>query len=127
MSEGARYDTRRRALGLSVSELAQLHGCAERTINRRVNDQQPVQPDDWDDLEDLEERMEALVDAVVRLATEKTISGPVPLVRYRSQAALDTGPHACDLPLGAHAMMIAWTDDQLAAQGIETKIIWAAE
>ena len=27
--------------------------------------------------------------------------------------------------LGAHAMMAAWLDDQLAPQGIDTEIVWA--
>lgn len=123
----ARYDTRRRALGLSVREAAALHRCTERTVNRWNAGALDVEADAWNDLDDLEKRMEAQVAALVDLVTDCTMAGPAPLTRYRSQEEMDASPHDCDLPLGAHAIMIAWADDQLAAQGIKTLIGWAVE
>ena len=125
----AAFDTRRRMLGLSVRDTAQVCGrdggpVSEKAVNNWIRGEAPVPLDAQLALEALELRMEDQVAALVDLITDKTMIGPEPLVRYRTQEALDDGPHACELPLGAHAMMIAWADDQLAAQGVETDIIW---
>lgn len=122
---GAEYDTRRRALGLSVRDLAELHGCAERTINRRILGEQPVRPEDMADLEQLEDAMDRAVDQAVKLAKAEAGRMPIALYRYRNAEHLATSPHAATLPAGSHAMMIAWAADALAAEGFDVTVEWA--
>ena len=121
----ARYDTRRRALGLSVRDAADWHGTTERTINRWNSGAQDVEHRAWHELDRLERMMEAQVDGMLQVVTDHTATGPVPLFRYRTVEELEASPHACGLPLGAHAIMIGWLEDQLEAQGIEAEIVWA--
>lgn len=129
----AQLDTRRRALGLSVGEAAAWWGVSERAYSRWMRgDDAPRDPDGLlERLALLEEIMEGLVDAIVEQAADLTDAGPVRLDRYRSQADLDAALRlvidrpGVSLPLGAHAVMTAWADDQLAAAGIETVIEWA--
>ncbi|MCP4564079.1 MAG: helix-turn-helix transcriptional regulator [Bosea sp.] len=123
---GAGFDTRRRALGLSISETAAVCGPVnERTVNRWINDHSSVPPDALASLDALEEAMEKAVDRLVAIATDQTMAGPIQIRRYRTQDDLAASPDDIGIPLGAHAMMTAWLDDQLAAQGIETEIVWA--
>lgn len=127
---GARFDTRRRALGLSIAETAVVCSrdgtpVSERTINRWINDVSAVPEDAFEALDRLEERMEATVDALTAAADDITMEGPVTVRRYRTAEDLLDSPDDVGLPLGAHAMMIAWLDDRLAADGIETDIVWA--
>lgn len=127
---GARFDTRRRALGLSVSETATVCGrdgvsVAERTINRWINDISVIPENAFDALDHLEERMETVVDALVAAATDRSMAGPIVVRRYRTPADLSASPDDVGLPFGAHAMMVAWFDDRLAAEAIETNIVWA--
>ncbi|WP_438852966.1 hypothetical protein [Brevundimonas nasdae] len=135
MFSGAYLDTRRRALGLSIAETAAWMHAPERTINRWINDESaPRSADDLiGRLAELEDMMEAIADGIVSAATDHTVAGPVRLDRYRTQADLDAAmaeiltPENSDfrLPLGAHAMLTAWADDQLAALGVATAIMWA--
>ena len=99
----------------------------ERTINRWINGHSPVPDDAGEALHKLEIAMEAASDRLVDIATDLTIAGPVTLRRYRTQDELSASQDDTGLPLGAHAMMTAWLDDALAAQGIETEIVWADE
>lgn len=125
---GARFDTRRRALGLSIGEAALVCGNVnERAVNRWINGIHRVPDDAWAALDALEGTMEAAVDKLVSVATEMTMAGPVQIRRYRTHDDLVGGPDDIGIPLGAHAMMTAWLDDQLAAQGIDTEIVWADE
>lgn len=121
----AEYDTRRRALGLSVRELAAWHGCTERTVNRRIAGEQMVRDDDAADLDRLEDAMQRAVDEAVALATGMTAAGPVRLTRYRTAEDQARSPHASSLPLGAHAIMIGWAADALEAEGVRVEIVWA--
>lgn len=127
---GARFDTRRRALGLSVAETAIVCGregqpVAERTINRWINDRSPVPQDAFDALVDLEEEMDLWVSKLVKMAADMTMAGPIQIRRYRTQEHLSGSQDDIDIPLGAHAMMLAWLDYALAVEGIDTEIVWA--
>lgn len=120
---GARFDTRRRALGLSVSEAAKVcGGVNERAVNRWMNDIHAVPDDAWEALDFLEQCMEDAVDRLVDIVGERK---SIQVRRYRNQDELAASPDDIGIPLGAHAMMTAWLDDQLAARGIETEIVWA--
>jgi hypothetical protein len=127
---GARFDTRRRALGLSIGETAIVCGragtpVAERTINRWINDLSNVPNDAFAALDALEIWMEKTIDRLTQIATDQTMAGPIVVRRYRTQDDLSASGDDLGIPLGAHAMMTAWLDDQLAAQGIATDIVWA--
>lgn len=121
----AEFDTRRRSLGLSTREAAALCGVQERTLNRWQAGDYAIPQDAVDALDALEESMSDAVENVVTFATDNVESGPVILWRYRTQAVLDRSEHASGMPLGAHAMMIAWAADALAAEGIGVQIEWA--
>lgn len=123
---GARFDTRRRALGLSISETAAVcGGVNERTVNRWINGHSPPPEDAWGALEALETTMESAIDKLVEIASDRTMAGPIEVRRYRTQNDLSASQDDFGIPLGAHAMMTAWLDDALAAQGIDTSIVWA--
>lgn len=127
---GAALDTRRRALGLSIVELGRIcahngRPVAERTVHRWLDGYSPVPDYALEALDAVEEIMERAVDRLAAIATEMTISGPIQVRRYRTQDDLTGSPDDIGIPLGAHAMMTAWLDDQLAAQGIDTEIVWA--
>ena len=123
---GAGFDTRRRALGLSIAETAAVcGGVNERTVNRWINDHSPVPDDAFGALDALEEALERAVDRLVTIATEQTMAGPIIVRRYRTQDDLSASRDDIGIPLGAHAMMTAWLDDALAAQGVDTKIVWS--
>jgi transcriptional regulator with XRE-family HTH domain len=122
----AEYDTRRRALGLSIRDLAELHGCTERTINRRILGEQAVRMEDIDDIEQLEVAMDNAVDHVVKLAKAEAGRAPITLYRYRNADHQSGSAHAPTLPLGAHAMMISWALDALEAEGFDVAVEWAA-
>lgn len=125
---GARFDTRRRALGISVSETAAVCGpVAERTVNRWINGHTTIPADAFASLDSLEESMEKAVDKLMQVAIEITMAGPIQIRRYRTQDDLAASPDDFGIPLGAHAMMTAWLDDALAAQGIDAEIVWADE
>lgn len=121
----AHFDTFRRSLGLSTREVADLCGVQERTVNRWQAGDVPIPADAIGALLGLEEAMDDAVERTVEMATDAIDSGPVHLFRYRTQAALDRSPHAAGMPAGAHAMLIAWTADALAAEGIDAQIVWA--
>jgi transcriptional regulator with XRE-family HTH domain len=121
----AEFDTRRRYLGLSVDETAALCGVQDRTIRRWQNGTSPIPDDARAALKALEDAMNKAVTALVETVTNVTASGPVVLWRYRTKAEQDKSPHASSLPLGAHAMMIAWAADALEGEGIEVEIAWA--
>lgn len=122
----AEFDTRRRSLGLSVDETAALCGVGDRQVRRWQSGATPVPVDAAAGLEALEDAMARAVDEATRHTTDKVERGPVVLWRYRTQADLDRSPHARGLPLGAHAMMIAWAADALAAEGVDVRIEWAS-
>ena len=122
----AELDTRRRLLGLSMSELAGLGGVSDKTANRWVAGDRPVPGDVIDAMIALEDRMQASVDQIVSSLTSRTLVGPVALSRYRTQDDLDESFHGGDgFPLGAHAILIGWAADALEAEGIQTEIFWA--
>lgn len=121
----AEFDTRRRSLGLSTREAAALCNVQERTLNRWQAGEFEIPQDAVEALDALEEAMGDAVDNIVELATDKLERGPVTLWRYRSQADLDRSEHAGGMPLGAHAMLVAWSADALAAEGITVQIEWA--
>lgn len=123
---GAWFDLRRRALGLLVSETAIVCGnVRERTVNRWINDHSPVPADAIEALETLEEKMDASVDRLVKIACDMTDAGPLELRVYRTQEDLSASLDDIGIPLGAHAMMTAWLDAALAAEGIDTRVLWA--
>ena len=123
---GAGFDTRRRALGLSIAETAAVcGGVNERTVNRWINDHSPVPEDAFSALDALERTLERAVDQLVKIATDQVMAGPIIVRRYRTQDDLSVSPDDIGIPLGAHAMMSAWLDDALAAQGVDTEIVWA--
>ncbi|AGH48785.1 MULTISPECIES: helix-turn-helix domain-containing protein [Sphingomonadales] len=123
----AEFDTRRRSLGLSVDETAALCGVQDRTVRRWQSGATPIPADASGALESLEDAMGLAVDELVTFATDRVAKGPVLLWRYRTQAEQDRSPHARSLPLGAHAMMIAWAADALEAEGIDVDIEWAGD
>jgi len=123
---GAGFDTRRRALGLSIAETAAVcGGVNERTVNRWINDHSSVPDDAFGALDALEETLERAVDRLVKIATDQTTAGPIIVRRYRTQDDLSMGPDDIGIPIGAHAMMAAWLDHALAARGVDTEIVWA--
>lgn len=69
--------------------------------------------------------MTRAVDKVVRQTTDQMAGGPVELYRYRTAEDQARSPHASSLPLGAHAMLVAWTADALEAEGFDVAIKWA--
>ncbi|RIA37457.1 uncharacterized protein DUF1870 [Hephaestia caeni] len=126
----AEFDTRRRALGLSIEEARFV--CAHngkpvdvRQVRRWANGESPVAQNAIDGLNALEWRMEAMVNQLVETVTKRTMAGPVPLRRYRDQDDLDRSPEGGDLPLGAHAIYVGWAADALAAEGVGVNIVWA--
>lgn len=123
----AEFDTRRRSLGLSVEETAALCGVQDRTVRRWCSGERGVPDDAAEALEALEGAMLDAVENVVQIATDWMERGPVVLYRYRTAADQANSAHASTLPLGAHAMMIAWAADALEAEGIATSIEWAGE
>lgn len=135
MSFGAYLDTRRRALGLSISETADWLNTSERGINRWITGSPPRDPEEIaNDLQRLEDLLERLARGFVEQAMDVTASGPVRLVRFRTQEELDAdlGPllarlePGLRLPLGAHAIMVGWAMDQLADEGIDVEIEWVS-
>lgn len=123
---GAWFDLRRRALGLLVREVGMVcSGVNERTVNRWINDHSPVPADAIEALEVLEEKMDEAVDRLTRIATDMTDAGPLMLRAYRTQEDLSASVDDIGLPLGAHMMMNAWLDAALAAEGIDTQVVWA--
>ncbi len=118
----AEFDTRRRLLGLSIEETAEWCGANRVTVQRWTKGQSRIDPRAIDRLEELEDGMAAAVERAV--ATVKNHNGPVPLFRYRSQAAVDAAPHASGMPLGAHAILIGWTADALEDAGHAVEIVW---
>lgn len=118
----AEYDTHRRRLGLSVEEAAVLHGVQDRTVRRWCSGDRAVPDDAAEALRTLESDMTADLENVMRVAQRQTI-----LRRYRTMAALARHEPAPHLPLGAHAMMIAWAAEALAEQGVDVTIEWAAD
>jgi hypothetical protein len=121
----AEYDTRRRFLGLSVEEAAQLHGVQDRSTRRWARGDSPIPANAINDLLRLEGAMTRAVDQALALARGRTPDDLVVLYRHRTPEALAQSPHAAGLPLGAHAMLIGWTADALAAAGVEVAIEWA--
>jgi hypothetical protein len=122
----AEFDTRRRSLGLSVDETAALCGVQDRTVRRWQSGASPIPEDATEALGGLEDAMLEAVEQALRLATDMTTSAPVVLRRYRTAGDQARSPHASSLPPGAHAMMIGWAADALEAEGIATRIEWAA-
>lgn len=121
----AEYDTRRRALGLSVRDLAELHGCTERTVNRRLAGEQEVRDRDIDDLDRLEREMDKAVDEALARAKSLKFDGPITLFRYRNPEHFSTSSHVGAMPPGSHAMLISWVADALEAKGYDVEIDWA--
>jgi hypothetical protein len=121
----ARFDTYRRSLGLSVEETAGLCGVQDRTIRRWQSGASPIPDNAAEAMGDLEGAMTEAVEQAQALASDMTAQGPAVLWRYRTLNDQARSPHASPLPLGAHAMLIAWTADALEAAGIETQIEWA--
>ena len=121
----AEFDTRRRALGLSVEEAAGLCAVQDRTVRRWQSGVSPIPDDAAETLDALEDVMlETMVKALDH-ASDMTAVGPVVLWRYKTQADQDRRPHASSLPLGADAMLIAWIADALESAGIAVEIEWA--
>lgn len=86
----AGLDTRRRALGLSVEELAAVCGVQDRTARRWMSGDNAIPEDVVQTLEALEERMDNAVDQMVALVQATAAAGePVILWRYRSQDDLE--------------------------------------
>lgn len=131
----AEFDTRRRTLGLSVDETAALCGVQDRTVRRWQSGATPIPDDAGDALEQLEDAMERAVDQAVKLAKAEAGRMPIALYRYRTAEDQARSAHASSmppgalakggLPLGAHAMMIGWAADALAAEGVDVRIEWA--
>lgn len=123
---GAEFDTRRRALGLSVAEIAKIAGLAnDRAVNRWIADEAPVPEDVAAKLDEIESAMHDMVDQLADAAADVTMAGPIAIRRYRTQQNLDASPDAAGLPLGAHAMATSWLVERLLDEGITSAITWA--
>ena len=125
---GAEFDSRRRALGLSISETAAF--CAEveaTTVNRWINGRASVPPEALGKLDMLEEFMRMAVGRRVEITADETMSGPVRVHRYRTQEALSASDDAIGIPLGGHEMMTVWLVEKLAGLGITSEVVWANE
>lgn len=127
---GAALDTLRRSLGLSIGETAIVCGrngkpVAEKTVNNWINDRTPIPEDAFESLNALEEKMDGTVNRLVKAACAMTDAGPIIVRRYRTADDLAASHDDIGIPLGAHAVMTAWLDAALAAEGIDTNIVWA--
>lgn len=116
----AEYDTLIRRLGLSVSEAAALHGVEDRTVRRWCTGERAVPEDAVETLRVLETDMAADLENILRTAEHR-----MTLTRHRSMQSLAEHEPAPHLPLGAHAMMIAWAAEALASDGVAVSIEWA--
>jgi len=121
----AEFDTRRRYLGLSVDEAAALCGVQDRTIRRWQSGASPIPADAPAALDRLEYAMTNSVASVVRLTTDRMAGGVIELYRYRTPEHQATSPHASGIPLGAHAMLTAWTANELVDEGFDVRVEWA--
>lgn len=122
---GAELDTRRRKLGLSIEDVAELADVGVRTVNRWTNDVQPVQIRVVEKLDRLEATMRGQVEFAVRQVTEMVAAGPLPIIRYSTRHAYIASDDKSGVPFGAHAMMCAWLADVLAVQGIDCEFVWS--
>jgi hypothetical protein len=118
----AEFDTRRRLLGLNMEETAEWCGANRVTVQRWIKGLSRIDPKAVARLETLENSM--IISAENAVALIFGHAGPVPLIRYRTQAAVDAAPHASGMPLGAHAILIGWTADALEDVGHEVEIVW---
>ena len=122
----AEFDTKRRMLGLSVDDAAQLcGGVSSRAVNNWMRGEAPIPNDAIQALALLEKQIDNAIDYIVADATDKTESGIVVLLRYRTQQAFEESQHAAQMPFGAHAILIGLTAQALEAEGIEVEIFWA--
>ena len=118
----AAFDTRRRLLGLSVEETAEWCGANRVTVQRWIKGQSRIDPKAIVRLGSLESDMIGAVDRAVAMVAGHP--GPVPVSRYRSQAAVDAAPLASGMPLGAHAMLIGWIAYALEDDGHDVEMVW---
>lgn len=124
---GAELDTRRRSLGLSVQETADVLAASLRTLSYWIaGNGEPRDPGGIADrLVEIETAMGDLVDDIAEHVADNEGTRSVVLPRYRDQAALDASGHGRGLPLGAHAMAMAWAMDELRADGVAVSVKWA--
>lgn len=121
----AEFDTRRRMLGLSVEDTAQLcGGVSPRAVNNWFRGEAPLPKDAIEALLKLDWQIDNAIESAVRFAQ---IQRPdiVELKRYRTQKGFESSPHASQMPFGAHAVLIGLTTEALGAEGIATEIVWA--
>ena len=123
----AEFDTRRRALGLSLAETAAWCGVQERTAIRWCAGATPIAPTAIARLLDLEDMIAVKVEQLVETVTKRSMAGPIDLPRYRTADELADSIEGDELPAGAHAIYVAQASDALEAEGITTRIVWADE
>jgi hypothetical protein len=121
----AEFDTRRRTLGLSVAELADVCGVQDRTARRWCLGTLDRPADAVGALDALEAAMNRAVVEAVALVTERVADGPVVLWRHRTPEAHARSRPAGSIPHGAHAILIARVAAALAAEGVEAVIEWS--
>jgi transcriptional regulator with XRE-family HTH domain len=121
---GAEFDIARRRLGLSIAETAAVCGVTEKTVNRWMRGEQPIRPDAWHSLDLLEAAMQDAADQAVEIACDATAAGPFRLPHFRSAEVMRRHYPDSPLPLGAQAMMTAWTAEALEDEGIAAEIVW---
>lgn len=124
---GAEFDTRRRVLGLSVEDVATLLAVQHRLVQRWIAGSSPVPDFAGEMLDELEDRVSALVDQLVETLTRRTMAGPVKLLRYRTADDYAESIDGDQLPFAAQPIYVAWAADALAAEGVETTILWNDE
>lgn len=124
----AELDLRRRALGLSVAEAAEILGAGERTLSYWSSGRgEPRDPDGIAvRLAEVENVMGDIVDDIVERADEEERAAIV-LARPRTRAELDASGLGRGLPLGAYLMSLAWALDELRADGHTVSIDWSQQ
>lgn len=127
MSLSAELDTQRRAIGLSIFEMAFVCGCKERTVNRWMKDMQNIPAWVSHRLDALETKMQDMADEYVAHVKTSFVKGTIiQLKRFHkvedptnSETGLPGG-----LPNGAHATLISWIAEDLREAGWHVEINW---
>lgn len=115
----AELKTTREALGLSSEWVAEAGGVAVRTIRHWESGAARVPDDIADLLNDLARQVRAHIDS----SAARTESGPVTLLRYRDQEALQQAT-GLRWPVATHAIAQLRAIEVLRDHGVTARLLW---